>query len=234
MDSVKALVEKLSEQLRQNEDKSSLILTAQQLLTALGGVVVAKPLPQNIYQETTMVGLADELVMQTQITPELAPVKNAVEVNETPVVGISENIEDSIKEAASIVEVTVTPAVEIVEAPAVEISQVNLAEVKTEPILVASEKIEIKEVKEVKDHLVMEPIKDLRSAIGINDKFQFIQELFGGDEKSFEVGIKTINAFKIFPEAQFYIKRELREKNNWDEESNVVKQFDQLIKRRFS
>ena len=217
MDSVKALVEKLSEQLRQNEDKSSLILTAQQLLTALGGVVVAKPLPQNIYQETTMVGLADELVMQTQITPELAPVKNAVEVNETPEEVIGENL-----------------VAKIVEAPVVEISQVNLAEVKTEPILVASEKIEIKEVKEVKDHLVMEPIKDLRSAIGINDKFQFIQELFGGDEKSFEVGIKTINAFKIFPEAQFYIKRELREKNNWDEESNVVKQFDQLIKRRFS
>jgi len=228
MDSVKALVEKLSEQLRQNEDKSSLILTAQQLLTALGGVVVAKPLPQNIYQETTMVGLADELVMQTQITPELAPVKNAVEVNETPEEVIGENL------VASIMEIDETPAIEIVEAPAVEISQVNLAEVKTEPILVTSEKIEIKEVKEVKDHLVMEPIKDLRSAIGINDKFQFIQELFSGDEKSFEVGIKTINAFKIFPEAQFYIKRELREKNNWDEESNVVKQFDQLIKRRFS
>ena len=228
MDSVKALVEKLSEQLRQNEDKSSLILTAQQLLTALGGVVVAKPLPQNIYQETTMVGPADEVVMQTQITPELAPVKNAVEVNETPEEVIGENL------VASIMEIDETPAIEIVEAPAVEISQVNLAEVKTEPILVASEKIEIKEVKEVKDHLVMEPIKDLRSAIGINDKFQFIQELFGGDEKSFEVGIKTINAFKIFPEAQFYIKRELREKNNWDEESNVVKQFDQLIKRRFS
>ena len=214
MDSVKALVEKLSEQLRQNEDKSSLILTAQQLLTALGGVVVAKPLPQNIYQETTMVGPADELVMQTQITPELAPVKNAVEVNETPEEVIGENL------VASIMEIDETPAIEIVEAPVVEISQVNLAETK--------------ELKEVKDHLVMEPIKDLRSAIGINDKFQFIQELFGGDEKSFEVGIKTINAFKIFPEAQFYIKRELREKNNWDEESNVVKQFDQLIKRRFS
>jgi hypothetical protein len=209
MDSVKALVEKLSEQLRQNEDKTRLIITAQQILTELGGAVVAKPLPQNIYQETTVVLPVDEVVMQTQITPDLAPVTNTVEEKDTP-------------------------AIEIEAAPAVENSQVNLAEVKTEPILVASEKIEIKEVKEVKDHLVMEPIKDLRSAIGINDKFQFIQELFGGDEKSFEVGIKTINAFKIFPEAQFYIKRELREKNNWDEESNVVKQFDQLIKRRFS
>ena len=217
MDSVKALVEKLSEQLRQNEDKTRLIITAQQILTELGGAVVAKPLPQNIYQETTMFGPADKVVMQTQITPELAPVINTVEEMETPVEVIDENLVHN-----------------IVEAPVVEISQVNLAEVKTEPILVASEKIEIKEVKEVKDHLVMEPIKDLRSAIGINDKFQFIQELFGGDEKSFEVGIKTINAFKIFPEAQFYIKRELREKNNWDEESNVVKQFDQLIKRRFS
>jgi hypothetical protein len=217
MDSVKALVEKLSEQLRQNEDKTRLIITTQQILTELGGAVVAKPLPQNIYQETTVVAPADEVVMQTQITPELAPVKNIVEEKETPVEVIDENLVHN-----------------IVEAPVVEISQAGLVELKTEPILVGSEKIEIKEVKEVKDHLVMEPIKDLRSAIGINDKFQFIQELFSGDEKSFEVGIKTINAFKIFPEAQFYIKRELREKNNWDEESNVVKQFDQLIKRRFS
>ena len=217
MDSVKALVEKLSEQLRQNEDKTRLIITVQQILTELGGAVLAKPLPQNIYQETTMVAPAEEVVIQTQISPELAPVSNTVQELETPVEVIDENL-----------------VANIVEAPVVEISQVNLAEVKTEPILVASEKIEIKEVKEVKDHLVMEPIKDLRSAIGINDKFQFIQELFAGDEKSFEVGIKTINAFKIFPEAQFYIKRELREKNNWNEESNVVKQFDQLIKRRFS
>ena len=217
MDSVKALVEKLSEQLRQNEDKTRLIITAQQILTELGGAVVAKPLPQNIYQETTMVAPAEEVVIQTQISQELAPVSNTVQELETPVEVINENL-----------------VANIVEAPIVENSQVNLAEVKTEPILVASEKIEIREVKEVKDHLVMEPIKDLRSAIGINDKFQFIQELFGGDEKAFEIGIKTINAFKIFPEAQFYIKRELREKNNWDEESNVVKQFDQLIKRRFS
>jgi hypothetical protein len=163
---------------------------------------VAKPLPQNIYQETTIV-VPDEAVMQAQITPELAPVSNTVQELETPVEVIDENL-----------------VANIVEVPVVEISQPNITEVK--------------EVKEVKDHLVLEPIKDLRSAIGINDKFQFIQELFGGDEKSFEVGIKTINAFKIFPEAQFYIKRELREKNNWDEESNVVKQFDQLIKRRFS
>ncbi len=214
MDSVKALVEKLSEQLRQNEDKTRLIITAQQILTELGGAVVSKPLPQNIYQETIMDSPVEEVVMQAQVTPELAPITNTVQELEIPVEVIGENL-----------------VAKIVEAPVVEISQASLEVVKTESNLDTSEKIEIKEVK---DQLVLEPIKDLRSAIGINDKFQFIQELFGGDEKSFETGIKTINAFKIFPEAQFYIKRELREKNNWDEESNVVKQFDQLIKRRFS
>jgi hypothetical protein len=214
MDSVKALVEKLSEQLRQNEDKTRLIITAQQILTELGGAVVSKPLPQNIYQETSMDSPVEEVVMQAQVTPELAPITNTVQELEIPVEVIGENL-----------------VAKIVEAPVVEISQASLEVVKTESNLDTSEKIEIKEVK---DQLVLEPIKDLRSAIGINDKFQFIQELFGGDEKSFETGIKTINAFKIFPEAQFYIKRELREKNNWDEESNVVKQFDQLIKRRFS
>jgi hypothetical protein len=213
MDSVKALVEKLSEQLRQNEDKTRLIITVQQLLTELGGAVVAKPLPQNIYQETSIVA-PEKAVKEAQIAPELAPVKSTVQENKTLVEVMGETL------LASIVEVNETPVIEIVEAPVIEISQASL--------------VEVKEVKEVKDHLVLEPIKDLRSAIGINDKFQFIKELFGGDEKSFEVGIKTINAFKIFPEAQFYIKRELREKNNWDEESNVVKQFDQLIKRRFS
>ena len=214
MDSVKALVEKLSEQLRQNEDKTRLIITAQQILTELGGAVVSKPLPQNIYQETSMDSPVEEVVMQAQVTPELAPIKNTDQDLEITVEVIGENL-----------------VAKIVEAPVVEISQASLEVVKTESNLDTSEKIEIKEVK---DQLVLEPIKDLRSAIGINDKFQFIQELFGGDEKSFETGIKTINAFKIFPEAQFYIKRELREKNNWDEESNVVKQFDQLIKRRFS
>lgn len=87
---------------------------------------------------------------------------------------------------------------------------------------------------EVKDHITLEPIKNLASAIGINDKFLFIETLFLGDEKAFEESIKTINAFKILQEAEFWIKQELRIKNNWDEASPIVHQFDQLVKRRFS
>ena len=88
--------------------------------------------------------------------------------------------------------------------------------------------------KEVADKIALEPIKDLRAAIGINDKFQFMETLFNKEEVVFESSIKTINAFKNFAEAQFWIKQNLRNKYQWDEESAVVIAFDQLVKRRFS
>lgn len=77
-------------------------------------------------------------------------------------------------------------------------------------------------------------IKDLRKGIGVNDRFLFINELFRGDEVMYERSIKTINGFTIFPEAEYWIKRELKLKLAWNEGNPVVKQFDQLVRRRFS
>ncbi len=77
------------------------------------------------------------------------------------------------------------------------------------------------------------PIKDLKKGIGINDRFLFINELFRGDENMYERSIKTINGFAIFPEAEYWIKRELKLKLGWQENDQTVKQFDQLVRRRF-
>lgn len=77
------------------------------------------------------------------------------------------------------------------------------------------------------------PIKDLKKAIGVNDRYLFINELFRGDEVMYERSIKTINGFSIFPEAEYWIKRELKLKLGWDDKNEVVKQFDQLVRRRF-
>ena len=87
---------------------------------------------------------------------------------------------------------------------------------------------------ELQEKLALDPIKDLKAGIGTNDKFQFIASLFGGDEKSFEHEIKTINGFKIYAEAQFWIKSNLREQYKWDDTEEVVKAFDLLVKRRFA
>ncbi len=78
------------------------------------------------------------------------------------------------------------------------------------------------------------PVKDLRRAIGLNDRYMFINELFRGDENMYERCIKTINNFKIYPEAEYWINRELSIKLGWKPDDRITKQFYQLVKRRFS
>ncbi len=78
------------------------------------------------------------------------------------------------------------------------------------------------------------PIKDLKRAIGINDRYVFINELFRGDEVMYERSLKTINGFRIFPEAEYWIERELKVKLGWEEHKQTTRHFYQLIKRRFS
>ncbi len=87
---------------------------------------------------------------------------------------------------------------------------------------------------QVSDSLMDTPIKDLKKAIGVNERFLYLNELFRGDEAMYERSIKTINAFNVYPEAELWIRRELKLKLGWDEKYQTVKQFDQLIKRRFA
>lgn len=106
---------------------------------------------------------------------------------------------------------------------------------KIAPVSTASINDALKQTKiELGESLLETPIKDLKKAVGINDRFLFINELFRGDDVMYERSIKTINSFSIFPEAEYWIKRELKLKLGWDDTNEVVKQFDQLIRRRFS
>ena len=77
-------------------------------------------------------------------------------------------------------------------------------------------------------------VKDLKKAIGINDRFLFINELFRGDEIMYERSIKTINAFSIYAEAQYWIERELKVKIGWNDTKTSTQEFYSLVKRRFS
>jgi hypothetical protein len=77
------------------------------------------------------------------------------------------------------------------------------------------------------------PITDLRKAIGVNDRFRYISELFRGDEAMFDRSIKTINDFKALREAEIWIRRELKIKLSWNDSNPIVKQFENLVKRRF-
>jgi|GEM_PF-2020616 len=77
------------------------------------------------------------------------------------------------------------------------------------------------------------PIENLSSAIGVNDRYLYISELFRGDESMYERSIITLNKFNSFPEAHAWSERELRLKLGWDTQNPITQQFEQLIKRRF-
>lgn len=89
-------------------------------------------------------------------------------------------------------------------------------------------KTEIGEI--LKDH----PIRDLKKAIGVNDRYVFINELFRGDEVMYDRSLKTINSFRIFAEAEYWIERELKVKLGWEEHKETTRHFYQLVRRRFS
>lgn len=87
---------------------------------------------------------------------------------------------------------------------------------------------------ELADKLGEMPVKDLRHAIGINDKFQFIQELFRGDIDTYERSVKTINEFHSLQEAEYWIERELKIRQGWEDDNRAVKQFYTLVRKRFT
>jgi hypothetical protein len=87
---------------------------------------------------------------------------------------------------------------------------------------------------EIIDVLKGAPILDLKKAIGVNERFLYLNELFRGDEMMYDKSIKTINSFANFTEAELWIRRELTLRLGWDENYTTVQQFYSLIKRRFS
>ena len=90
------------------------------------------------------------------------------------------------------------------------------------------------EVADLKSAINDTPVRDLRKAIGVNDRYVFINQLFRGDEVMYERSLKTINGFRILPEAEYWMERELKVKLGWDENREATRHFYQLVKRRFS
>ena len=85
--------------------------------------------------------------------------------------------------------------------------------------------------KTVADKLRQQPITDLKSAIGLNQKFLFMNDLFEGENEKFNDAINKINSFKTLQEALAYIDSEIS--SAWDKENSSVINFMDLVERRF-
>ncbi|HET6244751.1 MAG: hypothetical protein H0V01_02855 [Bacteroidetes bacterium] len=77
-------------------------------------------------------------------------------------------------------------------------------------------------------------IKDLPKAIGVNERFLFIKELFGNDSHAFQQAVSKLNSLQSLVLAENFLKEELAIKFNWKADSPAVKSFVELVQRRFN
>ena len=219
MERIQTLINRLQEQVKQNADVSQMQMTLQLLQSEL-----------NQLQKTSARTLGTSKVSVVLPTPvAIAPVS------------ITKKVVEEEQEVISVPKIKAKPKsqLDLHFDPMNEIPTFSQYKIGKE----VNEAVEQKEsfndrLKENRNELMHSlkdaPIRDLRKGIGINDRFVFISELFRGDEPMYERSIKTINSFNIYPEAEYWMNRELKIKLGWDDTKEIVKHFYQLVKRRFA
>lgn len=81
----------------------------------------------------------------------------------------------------------------------------------------------------VKDISEAAPVASLRAAIGINDRFLLIRDLFGGDAAAYEKAIVAIDSFDNLDDCMVHIV----ENYSWRSTSDGAKLIMNLIQRKF-
>lgn len=147
---------------------------------------------------------------------------------ESSVVSVQEPVV-SVSEPVAILET------EIVEIPKIEelapiLEQPKVAEVKKEETKPETVKPTDKSsIGEKFSHL---PLASLKDAFSLNDRYLFANELFKKDMALFNETIKTIDSCGSLINAQEYLNS-IKTNLNWDNESDYVVTFYQLVERRF-
>jgi len=182
---------------------------------------VEKPVEKEVIQKT----------LEFKFTPE---VKNEppVEESDSP----PTNYESIFKEEVKIV--VPDQVKEILHEPTAEIKPVNIIapSSKTSSIPVSiGELFEIKKGNDLSDKLNELPLKDINRGIGINDKLEIMNTLFGGQKTLFDITISELNNLKSYEEAQNILGNGPAIQFKWDHDDRREKaiEFIKLIRRRY-
>jgi len=249
MERVETLLKKLQDQFAQNASADQLLLTVQMLQAELlhlqhsngfdaNSVVVTVSNMNPVLKETPVIAAKppeEERVVEilqvdeAEIEAELEEIKRHAETLQQISVQNKPHIVFETEEDVP----TLTHQQDYKPVPEKEQIGKEINESAASNHASLNEKLKQSKI-DLGDTLLEVPVRDLRKAIGVNDRFLFINELFRGDEVAYERSIKTINSFSIFAEAEYWIQRELKVKNGWDANNAMVAQFFQLVKRRFS
>jgi hypothetical protein len=76
--------------------------------------------------------------------------------------------------------------------------------------------------------------KDLKGLISLNDKLQFVRDLFNGYSLAYSEAIELLNRFDSFEAADNFLKQNYAAKNSWAEKQDVADKFYEILNRRFT
>ena len=194
-------------------------------------------LPTELEVAEEEVAIEEEPVAEPEVADDLP------EDDDLPFFDEPENV---VEEAAPILEPVVEPVAEPVVEPVAE----PVVEPLAEPIVeFVAETVVEPVVEPVADPVVKSapiidtmtdkqawrtdmpgsPVKDVRSAISLNDRILFINKLFDEDPMAFQEAIVKVNSFETFAQVVEYISTE---HSDWNLESDTVYRFMMAVRRK--
>jgi hypothetical protein len=90
-----------------------------------------------------------------------------------------------------------------------------------------------KEDSSISGHLQKQPIADLMSAIGLNERYLYANDLFEGDMEEFKNAIKMLNEFESGMDAKSFFESGLRSTYSWEDDNALAQALFNLIERRY-
>ena len=99
-----------------------------------------------------------------------------------------------------------------------------------QPDIVADTQPTITEVKKEITSSALPGI-DIRTIIGINEKFQFIHDLFEANANEYNAVINQLNTFQSFAEAEVYFNS-IKNVYKWKDDNEMFQKFIALVKQK--
>lgn len=185
---------------------------------------------------------AETEVAVTEAAEEVVP----HEVDEVAAVAEEEPAQPEVpvaEVAATAEEEVLKPILEHIEEPIQSEIHLELPPVpeETEDVSVPEPVIlSVPEAKPASDHkptseyVFQKSFKDVRSFIGINDKYQFMNELFSNNKAAYESTLDKINFCGTLKEAEQWITNEVRGQYKWSEEDETYQSLLSTVKKYFA
>ncbi len=180
----------------------------------------------------------EEVLNTTESKPEAIPEQEEPQLN----------LEEE-EVPASIEEVQEFAAEQIIETEPTERSQLvindddfpslsNDIKVEEEPSVFSEIHFELPEVKDKasespKQGFLFQKQKDIRSFIGINDKYQFMNELFANNRTAYEESLDQLSAMEDFAAAALWLQETALPKYGWAKDDETFQSLLQTAKKFF-